>query len=191
LGLAIVGRLVKEMGGEITVASEVGKGSTFAFTVHLEAAGPDQEPVSSSHSNEYPRLKHRFRLLVADDVAVNRALLQALLRDLPCEIDEVESGSRAIEKVLASRYDAVLMDMQMPAQDGYEATSAIRKWERERGMNHVPIIALTASALDIDVDRARKAGCDAHLSKPFKREDLLRALDDLLASGTDRQNSKN
>jgi len=182
LGLAIAARLVKEMGGEITVASEVGKGSTFVFTVHLEAASSYYEPVSSSQATEYPRLKRQMRLLVADDVAVNRLLIRALLRHLPCEIDEVESGSDAIGKVIASKYDAVLMDMQMPAQDGYEATSAIRKWEREHGMNHVPIIALTASALDTDVERARKAGCDAHLSKPFGREDLLRTLDYHLAS---------
>jgi signal transduction histidine kinase/CheY-like chemotaxis protein len=189
LGLAIVGRLVKEMGGEITVASEVGKGSTFAFTLKLKAASSHDEPVSRSDSNAYPRMERRLRLLVADDVAVNRVLIRALLQHLPYEIDEVESGSRAIEKVIASRYDAVLMDMQMPAQDGYEATSAIRKWEREHGMNHVPIIALTASALETDIERARKAGCDAHLSKPFRREDLLRALNYHLASGTDRDDS--
>jgi CheY-like chemotaxis protein len=182
LGLAIVARLVKEMGGEITVASEVGKGSTFVFTVHLEAASSHHEPVSSPDSEEYPRLERQLRLLVADDVAVNRMLIRAMLRHLPYVIDEVESGSQAIEKVIASRYDAVLMDMQMPAQDGYEATCAIRKWEREQGNNHVPIIALTASALDTDVERARKAGCDAHLSKPFRREDLLRALDYHLTS---------
>jgi signal transduction histidine kinase/ActR/RegA family two-component response regulator len=185
LGLAIVARLVKEMGGEITVESEVGKGSTFVFTIHLEAVGPDREPVSGSRPNEYPHLKRQFRLLVADDVAVNRVLIRALLQHLPCEIDEVEGGSDAIEKVIASNYDAVLMDMQMPAQDGYEATSAIRKWEREHGRNHVPIIALTASALDTDVERAMKAGCNTHLSKPIRREDLLRALDDHLRSNPD------
>jgi signal transduction histidine kinase/ActR/RegA family two-component response regulator len=190
LGLAIVARLVKEMGGEITVASEVGKGSTFVFTVHLEAASSCGEPVSSSEAKESPGLRRHLRLLVADDVAVNRVLIRALLQHLPYEIDEVESGSQAIEKVIASRYDAVLMDMQMPAQDGYEATSAIRKWEGEHGINHVPIIALTASALDNDVERARKAGCDAHLSKPFRREDLLRALDYHLASGTAPEDSK-
>ena len=184
LGLAIVARLVKEMGGEITVASEVGKGSTFVFTVHLEAASSRHEPVSRAEPQEHPRLERQLRLLIADDVAVNRVLIRAMLRHLPFEIDEVESGSQAIEKVIASKYDAVLMDMQMPAQDGYEATSAIRKWEREHGTNHVPIIALTASALDADVERARNAGCDAHLSKPFRREDLLRALDYHLASGT-------
>src|SRR5215467_1149297 len=189
LGLAIVARLLKEMGGEITVASEVGKGSTFVFTLKLETASPHDEPVSRSDSNAYPRVDRRLRLLVADDVAVNRVLIRALLQHLPYEIDEVESGTRAVEKVMASQYDAVLMDMQMPAQDGYEATSAIRKWEREHGMSHVPIIALTASALDTDVERARKAGCDAHLSKPFRREDLLRALNYHLASGTDREDS--
>jgi signal transduction histidine kinase/ActR/RegA family two-component response regulator len=190
LGLAIVARLVKEMGGEITVTSEVDKGSTFVFTVHLEAASSYGEPVSTPEANESPRLRRQLRLLVADDVAVNRVLIRALLQHLPYQIDEVESGSQAIEKVIASRYDAVLMDMQMPAQDGYEATSAIRTWEREHGINHVPIIALTASALENDVERARKAGCDAHLSKPFRREDLLRALDYHLASGTTPEDSK-
>jgi signal transduction histidine kinase/ActR/RegA family two-component response regulator len=191
LGLAIVARLVKEMGGKITVASEVGKGSIFVFTVRLKAAASYHEPMPGSRSNEYPSLKRQFRLLVADDVAVNRVLIRALLRQLPCEIEEVESGSDAIKKVIASKYDAVLMDMQMPAGDGYEATSAIRKWEREHGGNHVPIIALTASALDNDVERARKAGCDAHVSKPFKREDLLRALDNHLASVTNAGGSTN
>ncbi|HKN00311.1 MAG TPA: response regulator [Candidatus Binataceae bacterium] len=116
------------------------------------------------------------RLLIADDIAVNRALVRGLLKHLPFQIDDAVDGQDALAKVMAIRYDAVLMDMQMPVLDGYGAATAIRSWEREQGCDRVPIIALTASALEADITRAVEAGCDLHLAKPVSGKDLVEML---------------
>ena len=197
LGLAIVSRLVKEMGGEITVKSEIGKGSTFVFLVRLKPIDSYQEPKSQqpklkpvvSSLNKYPHLNRRLHLLVADDVPVNRVLIRAQLGHEVWEIDEAQSGREAVGKAIGCRYDAVLMDMQRPALDGYEAASLISDWERQHGINRVPIIAISASVFETDVTRALKAGCDVHLSKPVTRENLLRVLDDQLAPTANYENA--
>ncbi|MGO9606103.1 MAG: response regulator [Candidatus Binataceae bacterium] len=121
------------------------------------------------------------RLLMADDVASNRALIHRILRQMPFQIDDAVDGQDAVSRVMTASYDLVLMDMQMPVLDGYDAAAAIRKWERETHHPHVPIIALTASALEEDVKRAVDAGCDVHLAKPFRRNDLLNLLREQLA----------
>ncbi|MGO9449591.1 MAG: response regulator [Candidatus Binataceae bacterium] len=121
------------------------------------------------------------RLLTADDVASNRALIHRMLRQMPFQIDDAVDGQDAVSRVMTASYDLVLMDMQMPVLDGYDAAAAIRKWERETHHPRVPIIALTASALEEDVKRAVDAGCDVHLAKPFRRNDLLQLLLEQLA----------
>jgi signal transduction histidine kinase/CheY-like chemotaxis protein len=121
------------------------------------------------------------RLLMADDVAVNRTLVRGMLTGMPFQIDDAVDGQDAVSKVIAESYDLVLMDMQMPVLDGYDAAAAIRKWERENQHLRVPIIALTASALEADIKRAVEAGCDAHLAKPFRRKDLVKLLREQLA----------
>ena len=121
------------------------------------------------------------RLLMADDVASNRALIHGMLEQMPFQIDDAVDGQDAVSKVMTAGYDLVLMDMQMPVLDGYDAAAAIRKWERETHHPRVPIIALTASALEADIKRAVDAGCDAHLAKPFRRNDIMKLLREQLA----------
>lgn len=130
-------------------------------------------PVSE---NLAPEFKRPARLLIADDVAVNRTLIHDMLRNAPFVIDDAVDGQDAFAKVVAGHYDLVLMDMQMPILDGYDAVAAIRKWERGEGRGRLPIIALTASALETDIKRATEAGCDLHLAKPFRRRDLMKLL---------------
>ena len=125
-------------------------------------------------------LKHPARILIADDVTVNRTLIHDMLRHLPFAIDDALDGKDALTKVMTGNYDLVLMDMQMPVLDGYDAASAIRKWEREQGRTRLPIIALTASVLEADIKRAVEAGCDVHLAKPFRRKELVQLLGELL-----------
>ena len=186
LGLAIVENIVNEMGGEISVTSEVGRGSTFAFTVHFDPATDCKLTGQAAPlgAQQFQNLRRQLCLLVADDVAVNRALIRGLLGDLSCTIEEVDTGKGAFATFLDSKFDAILMDMQMPLQDGYEATIAIREWERANNAKPTPIIALTASVFDGDEARAISAGCDAHLNKPIKREDLLKVLNEQLAASS-------
>ena len=118
----------------------------------------------------------RMRVLLAEDSPVNRLLIREYLAATPLTLDEAENGQIAHEKFKSGRYDLVMMDMRMPVMDGYAATRAIREWERLNDGSRTPVIALTASALKTDVDRCLEAGCDRHLSKPIKLEDLLEAI---------------
>ncbi|HXW84245.1 MAG TPA: response regulator [Candidatus Binataceae bacterium] len=117
-----------------------------------------------------------MRVLLADDSAANRMLVRDLLKGSPLQIDEAPDGQCALDCFKAARYDLVLMDMRMPMMDGYVATKAIRAWEEANRRNPTPVIALTASALDEDVKRCLDSGCNAHVSKPVRRADLLIAI---------------
>ena len=113
------------------------------------------------------------RILVADDSPDNRLLVAAYLRREPCQLDFAEDGKIAVEKFTSGHYDMVFMDVQMPEIDGLTAARMIRKWEKENNRSPTPIIALTASALEEDVQRTLEAGCNLHLSKPLKKTVLL------------------
>ena len=97
---------------------------------------------------------------------------------------EAEDGQQAIDKFIAGKFDLVLMDIQMPIVDGYEATSTIRVWERANGRRRTPVVALTASALEDAAHRSRAAGCDAHVTKPVKKSTLLEAIRDAVRKMT-------
>jgi two-component system sensor histidine kinase/response regulator len=132
-----------------------------------------QGPAMTHHPQKESRA---LRILLADDSPDNRLIVKAFLQKTSFQIDEAENGERVVAKVKSNRYDLILMDIQMPILDGFAATRAIREWETARGMSPVPIIALTASALDEDVQRAREAGCNLHVSKPIKKKTLLSAI---------------
>ncbi|MGO9452278.1 MAG: response regulator [Candidatus Binataceae bacterium] len=149
--------------------------STIRAIVAPKSAAQQPADEAAAVSAETPPISSA-RLLIADDIVVNRALVHGLLKHLPFQIDDAVDGQDAVAKVMAIRYDAVLMDMQMPVLDGYGAATAIRTWEREQGRDRVPIIALTASALEADIERAVDAGCDLHLAKPVRGKDLVELL---------------
>jgi len=112
-------------------------------------------------------------ILLVEDSEDNRFLIQAYLKKIVCRIDIAENGAIAVEKFKKNKYDIILMDMQMPVMDGYTATREIRKLEKEKGLKHTPIIALTAYALKEEIKKSLDAGCDIHLSKPIKKVKLL------------------
>ncbi len=114
-----------------------------------------------------------LRILLADDSYDNRMLIEAYLKTDAIHVDHAEDGLIAVEKVKANLYDLVLMDIQMPVMDGYTAVRTIRAWERTRRMARMPIIALTASALEESVHRSLEAGCDAHVAKPVRKATLF------------------
>jgi CheY-like chemotaxis protein len=135
-----------------------------------------------------------LRILLAEDARDNRILIRAYLKNSRARIDEAENGLIAVEKARAQTYDLVLMDIQMPVMDGLEAIRIIRQRERQDGIQRVPIIALTASALEADVRRSLDAGADLHISKPVKKATLLAAIESLtpassgLAEASSEQN---
>ena len=118
-----------------------------------------------------------LRLLVAEDSEDNVFLVQSYLKDSDCVIDVVENGEFAVQKFISGRYDVVLMDVQMPVLDGYAATRKIREWERQNHANPTPIVALTAYALETEIENSLAAGCTEHLTKPIRRKTLLGLLE--------------
>jgi len=124
-----------------------------------------------------------IRVLLAEDSSDNRMLIEAYLKGGSYRIDEAENGEIAISMFKASKYDLVLMDIQMPIVDGYTAVRAIRQWEVEQNRSHTPIIALTASAMNEAVQHSLQVGCDSHVSKPVKRATLLEAVREATGGG--------
>ncbi|MDD5094655.1 MAG: PAS domain S-box protein [Dehalococcoidia bacterium] len=117
-----------------------------------------------------------LRILLVEDNADNRLLVQSFLKKTPYQIDTAENGEIAVERFKATDYDLVLMDIQMPVMDGYTATGEIRKWEKAQGRDSTPIIALTAHAAREDELKSLQMGCTAHLTKPIKKAHLLDAI---------------
>jgi len=206
LGLAICRELAALMGGEIGVHSEVDRGSSFWFEVRLESvddaspalprlarmnpAGPpaltddsagnretlQQETVSAAPAAAIGARGVGPKILLVEDNPVNREVAVGMLESLGCSVDAAQNGRLAIEAMSISAYDAVLMDCQMPVMDGMTATGEIRRREQTSGGARVPIIALTANAMEGDRERCLAAGMDDFLSKPFTRQQLATLL---------------
>ncbi|MEO6363066.1 MAG: ATP-binding protein [Caldimonas sp.] len=174
LGLTISQRIIEAMGGRIDVMSVLGKGSTFHFRLELK---PDLElvhaPVADSAMGGLdPMAGLSGRVLLVEDNDVNRMIARHTLQSLGLDVVEATNGQQALELLAVERVDLVLMDCQMPVMDGYEATRRIRQRESETGAARIPILALTADAFDEDTARAHECGMDAHLTKPYQREQL-------------------
>ena len=133
-------------------------------------------PPSTGEGAGGARPDHPLNILLADDSTDNRLLIHAYLKDTAWRLVDAENGAIAVDRMKAGSFDLVLMDIQMPVMDGLEATRVIRAWEKERGLPRIPILALTASALDEDVRRTFEAGVDMHVSKPIKKAVLLAAI---------------
>ena len=175
MGLTLAASLVELLGGEMAVESEPGRGSRFSFALALACDGRER-PVKAP-PEPIERREEGLSILLAEDAEDNAVLVEAYLGKTPHRLELVGDGFAAVEAFRDGVYDLVLMDIQMPVMDGYEATRAIRGWERERGRRPTPIVALTAHALKEDQQRSIGAGCDAHLTKPIKKRQLLDAIE--------------
>jgi len=192
LGLTIAKQLVQMMGGEIDATCTPGEGSTFWFTMRLDRPEPVSAqaapsplpvhgpgvPVASSGDH---RLEKRcfspFRILVVEDNPVNQKLTKAMLDHCDCRVDVAGNGQEALAAVAGTAYDLILMDCQMPEMDGYEATQAIREREASGGGRRIPIVALTAHAMEGDREVCIAAGMDDYLSKPYRSGELFAILE--------------
>ena len=186
LGLAISRNLVEAMGGHISFESALGEGTVFTATIPLKQA----EAVTATQES-YIRLKSvkpdvsksvdfsRYTVLVVDDHPVNMMFTAKLLKKSGfAAVDEAMNGNEAVEKFCraSNRYDLILMDCQMPEMDGFEATRRIRDAELKRGAPPVPIIAMTAHAMEGDKERCLHAGMNDYVSKPVKPDNLQEAM---------------
>jgi len=170
LGLAISRRLVDLMGGRIWASNNAGPGATFHFTARFDVRNAESAAENVAAGAEPPAANRigSLHILVVDDSEDNRFLVEQYLKNSGCRLDFAENGQVAVEKFRAGSYDLVLMDLQMPVLDGYEATRRIRTWERERGRPPIPVLALTASALESEGNRAIAAGCTEWIRKPVR-----------------------
>ncbi|MDP3821853.1 MAG: ATP-binding protein [Burkholderiales bacterium] len=168
LGLTISRELARALGGDLVSAEAPGGGARFVFTLPLPAGAPAVAPVRPADSA--PAL--RGRVLVVEDNPVNALVTEALLLRTGVTVDLVADGLQAVARAASTRYDLILMDCQMPGMDGFEATARIRAAERAGGTNAVPIVALTANALESDRQRSLAAGMDEHFAKPFHEQAL-------------------
>jgi PAS domain S-box-containing protein len=173
LGLAISRSIVQLFGGDITVTSNEGKGSEFAFEIWLPETRDDQAQ-DLEHLDATDLFKGKKALLV-DDVDINRIIAMNMLEYTGIDIVEAEDGVEAVKAFTDSApftYDIIYMDVQMPNMNGYEASTAIRALDRKDAKT-VPIVALTANAFKEDIDKALQSGMNAHLAKPMDLEKVL------------------
>ena len=175
LGLSITRQLVQAMGGEINVRSTPGLGSIFTVRLPFELATPSRQLLSAppAWSANAPLAG---RVLIAEDNQINQMLAQEILKRLGVVCELAHNGREAVARVETEHFDAVLMDCHMPEMDGFQATRAIRAAEHKTGRSRLPIIAMTANAMDSDRDLCLAQGMDDYVAKPFTAAKLGEAL---------------
>ena len=183
LGMAITSRLVNLMGGSITVDSELGKGSQFTVTIDLKT-WENGEQKNSDNKNDQD-ISYSFdgkRVLLVEDNDINAEIASLVLKQYGIVTERAVNGEKGVEAVKNggdNYFDAVLMDIQMPVMNGYEATRAIREMDGQYYKN-LPIIAMSANAYDDDIRASLESGMNRHIAKPFDPEELARELNALM-----------
>ena len=184
LGLVISKRIVEMMGGKIWATSQPGQGSVFRFTAKFESRASNQENVSRSSPPEACKKSQirgtigGMRILVAEDNPINMQVIRELLEQVGIIVDEACHGKQAWSMVQTTPYDAVLMDLQMPEMDGFTASRLIRSDKR---FQNLPIIAVTAHAMEEDKKKCLAAGMNSHIGKPYNFKEVYDTLTQLLS----------
>jgi signal transduction histidine kinase/AmiR/NasT family two-component response regulator len=180
LGLAICSQLVNLMGGRIWVESHVGRGSSFHFVVHLRA---DQRSAGEQKPTEeiLKRSARPVRVLLAEDNEINQKVALEFLQMRGHQVRIANNGKDVLDALTDERFDIILMDVQMPLMDGFQATAAIREKERATG-NHLPIVAMTGYAMKGDRQRCLDAGMDGYICKPIRSQELFEIVERFTAA---------
>lgn len=175
LGLAISSRLVNAMGGNLLVDSEIAKFTNFYFEVDMPFLEKDtieeRRSILKQKSFQEVAIEHGH-ILVVDDTDDNLLLIKKFLSHPHIKITTAANGLEALDLYKSDKFDLVLMDIQMPVLDGYEATKKIREYEELNDLSHTPIFALSAYAMTENIDKSMAAGCDGHISKPIRKKDI-------------------
>jgi signal transduction histidine kinase/CheY-like chemotaxis protein len=174
LGLAISRRLARMMGGDISVKSAEGKGSTFTVLLRLPRA---EKPVAAPVAEPGQLPDFGLRALVAEDNKFNQVVVRSLARRIGISVDIAENGAEAVRMLEGGDYDLVFMDIRMPVMNGYEAAARIRA--RGDAVGRIPILAVTAEATRADIQQCLDAGMDHHLPKPLRIADVVAAVERL------------
>jgi two-component system, sensor histidine kinase len=176
LGLAICKRLVETMRGDITVTSELGKGSSFTSRIPFEVEGKSTlQPIPASEIVNFEQLN----VLLVEDNPVNQLVCKELMSKLGVQVSLASSGVEAVDMVCraTNTFDLVMMDCEMPGMDGYSATRKIRSWEQSSNRPPTPIHACTAHVLSTSIKKCSDAGMDDHISKPINLEKLIKTFE--------------
>ena len=182
LGMAITKSIIDLMGGDIQVVTAPNKGTEFIVNVQFKLTDEIVEDEAESDEAAAEIDFSQKKLLLVEDIEVNREIAVMILEEVGFEVDTAENGKEALDKVKASQpgdYDAILMDIQMPIMNGYEAARAIRQLENP-ALNKIPIIAMTANAFSDDVQAALEAGMNAHIAKPLDVPKMMETLAEVL-----------
>jgi signal transduction histidine kinase len=185
LGLAIVKRLLELQGSKVYVSSKLKQGSEFSFNMEFAVSTEKYvEPVTDNNAQKQAEIQHNenygaLRVLIAEDNPVNVMLMKKLLSKWNISPTIAENGERAVELVLYGNFDIILMDLQMPVMDGFDATIKIRKMT-DPSKGNLPIIALTASALSDIKEKVYESGMNDYVGKPFKPTELMEKINSLV-----------
>ena len=181
LGLAISKRIIQLMDGDVSVKSEIGKGSTFSFTIKMQCCRETKKTntlfISDLKKTDNVKIFNGKNILVAEDMEVNQEILQVLLKPTGLSIDFAENGIEAVDMFSKSpeKYDLILMDLQMPEMNGYQAARIIRAMSFENAKT-IPIIAVSANVFKEDIEKCIEAGMTDHIGKPLDFEKVLEKL---------------
>lgn len=178
LGMAICKQLAEMMSGSISVKSEKNVGTHIFLKIQLPKGTKSDLP-NKIETHIDPKIFKNLHILLVDDNEMNRLVASTMLKSNGIRITEVKNGLEAVEKVLKFDYDLILMDIQMPIMDGWEATKKIR----ETASYHIPIIALTANAFKGEEEKCKNSGMDGYLSKPFKDKELFSLMAQIIKTG--------
>ncbi|MFA7485507.1 MAG: response regulator, partial [Phycisphaerae bacterium] len=196
LGLSIAKKITSLFGGQITLRSQPGKGSTFSMVIPIsndisnvprinEVEDDSEQLIDEDAPVRLDQKTFSGKILVAEDTKTNQTLIKLLLEKAGLEVTIVEDGNQAIEKAMTETFDLILMDMQMPNLNGYDATKQLR----QKGLM-TPIVALTANAMQGDDLKCFAVGCNDYIAKPMDRNKLLQILNKYLMSSISPDNAE-